>query len=149
MLPVNLYGPNDNFDPGSSHVIPALIKKSVEAKQNTSPTMDVWGTGSASREFLYVEDAAEAIALATLRYDGADPVNIGSGQEITIKALVELINSIVGYEGQVLWDTSKPDGQPRRCLDVSRAKKAFGFQARTYFRTGLEKTIRWYLESNQ
>lgn len=144
LLPVNLYGPGDNFDPSSSHVIPALIKKSIEAKESGSPTMDVWGTGSASREFLYVDDAAKAIVMATDKYNGSEPVNLGSGMEITIKELVETINEIVGYEGKVVWDSTKPDGQPRRCLDTSRAEKEFGFKASTDFKTGLKNTISWY-----
>jgi len=143
LLPVNLYGPNDNFDPNSSHVIPALIKKAVEAKERGDDTMEVWGTGSASREFLYVEDAAEGVVLAALNYDGENPVNIGSGMEITIKDLVKTINKIVGFKGKLVWDKTKPDGQPRRCLDTSRAKK-FGFKAKTDFDTGLKKTIDWY-----
>lgn len=144
LLPVNLYGPGDNFDPSSSHVIPALIKKSIEAKEMGSPTMDVWGTGSASREFLYVDDAAKAIVMATDKYDGTDPVNLGSGMEITIKELVETINEIVGYKGKVVWDSTKPNGQPRRCLDTSKAEKEFGFKATTDFKTGLKNTIEWY-----
>ncbi|MFA5894324.1 MAG: GDP-L-fucose synthase [Candidatus Shapirobacteria bacterium] len=144
LLPVNLYGPGDNFDPSSSHVIPALIKKSIEAKDSGSPTMEVWGTGSASREFLYVEDAAKAIVMATDKYNGSDPVNLGSGMEITIKELVETINEIVGYEGKVVWDSTKPDGQPRRCLDTSKAEKEFSFKASTDFKTGLKNTIEWY-----
>lgn len=147
LLPVNLYGPGDNFNPNSSHVIPALIKKAIEAKNNNDPTISVWGTGSASREFLYVEDAAKAIVAATLKYDKSDPVNIGSGSEITIKDLVTIINKLVGYTGKIEWDTSKPDGQPRRCLDTSRALKEFGFKAETDFKTGLQKTIDWYLSS--
>ncbi len=146
LLPVNLYGPGDNFDPSSSHVIPALIKKSIEAKKNNSPTMDVWGTGSASREFLYVNDAAKAIVMAADKYNSHDPVNIGSGMEITIKELVETINEVVGYTGQVVWDSSKPDGQPRRCLDTTNAEKEFGFKASTDFKTGLKNTIDWYLK---
>ena len=147
LLPVNLYGPGDNFDPSSSHVIPALIKKAIEAKNNKDPSMPVWGTGSASREFLYVEDAAKAIVAATLKYNKSDPVNIGSGTEITIKDLVTTINKLVRYTGQIEWDSSKPDGQPRRCLDTSRALKEFGFKAGTDFKTGLQKTIDWYLSS--
>ncbi|HCC08692.1 TPA: GDP-fucose synthetase [Candidatus Woesebacteria bacterium] len=143
LLPVNLYGPNDNFDPSSSHVIPALIKKAVEAKERGDKTMDVWGTGSASREFLYVEDAAEGVVLAALSYDGDGPVNLGSGMEITIKDLVTTINELVGFKGKLIWDTTKPDGQPRRCLDVSKAK-TFGFTAKTDFKTGLKNTIDWY-----
>ena len=144
---MNLYGPNDNFDPKSSHVIPALIKKAIEAKKTNAPTMEVWGTGSASREFLYVEDAAEAIVLAALNYDSPEPVNIGSGMEITIKDLVRLINNLVGFQGKLVWDSTKPDGQPRRGLDVSRAKKSFGFKAKTNFEKGLKKTIDWYIST--
>jgi len=146
--PYNAYGPRDHFDPASSHVIPALIKKAVEAKQSNSSALEVWGTGTASREFLYVEDAAKAIALATLKYDKSDPVNIGSGMEISIKDLIEKIVSIVGFKGQIVWDKSKPDGQPRRCLDTSRAEKEFGFKAQTDFTLGLQKTIDWYLSKN-
>lgn len=144
LLPVNLYGPGDNFDPASSHVIPALIKKFVEAKESGSGTVEVWGTGSASREFLYVDDAARGIVLAAERYDKPDPVNLGAGFEITIRDLVDLISDLTGYEGEIVWDTTKPDGQPRRCLDVSRAREEFGFEARTAFREGLEETIAWY-----
>jgi GDP-L-fucose synthase len=144
LLPVNLYGPGDNFDPASSHVIPALIKKFVEAKESGSGTVEVWGTGSASREFLYVDDAARGIVLAAERYDKPDPVNLGAGFEITIRDLVDLISDLTGYEGEIVWDTTKPDGQPRRCLDVSRAREEFGFEARTVFREGLEETIAWY-----
>ena len=148
LLPVNLYGPNDNFDPSSSHVIPALIKKAIEAKERGDKTMEVWGTGSASREFLYVEDAAEGVVLAALSYDGDDPVNLGSGMEITIKDLVTTINELVGFKGKLVWDTTKPDGQPRRCLDVSKAKK-FGFKAKTPFKTGLKDTVDWYLKNRK
>jgi GDP-L-fucose synthase len=144
LLPVNLYGPNDNFDPSSSHVIPALIKKAIEAKINQDKYMDVWGTGSASREFLFVEDAAEAIVKAALNYNDSQPVNIGSGMEITIKKLINTINKIVGYEGKIRWDRTKPDGQPRRCLDVSMAKEKFDFEAKTDFREGLQRTVDWY-----
>ncbi len=144
LLPVNLYGPNDNFDPKSSHVIPALIKKFYEAKINNDPEVIVWGTGNATREFFYVEDCAEAIVLATEKYDKSDPVNIGAGFEISIKDLANLISEIVGFEGKIGWDTSKPDGQPRRCLDTLRAEKKFGFKAKTDFRKGLEETIEWY-----
>ncbi|HWQ66602.1 MAG TPA: GDP-L-fucose synthase [Methanospirillum sp.] len=149
LLPVNLYGPGDNFNPDSSHVIPALIKKFVEAKTHKLPTVEIWGTGSASREFLYVEDAARCIALAAERYDGIEPVNIGVGEEISIKKLVEIINAIVGYEGDIIWDSTKPDGQPRRCLDTHRAKELFGFQAQTNFEEGLRKTIDWYSKTIQ
>lgn len=145
LLPVNLYGPGDNFDPKSSHVIPALIKKIHEAKEADSPFVEVWGTGGASREFLYVEDAAKGIVLAAKEYDKPDPVNLGSGTEITIKNLVELIGRLMDYKGEIRWDSSKPDGQPRRMLDVSRAKKEFGFKAKTTFEDGLRRTIDWYL----
>ena len=173
LMPVNLYGPGDNFDPKSSHVIPALIKKVVEAvggkeaalrriqllnksvTQNKPDRLDqphkgdkpivVWGTGKASREFLYVEDAAEAIISATERYDKSEPVNIGAGFEIKIKDLVELIAKLTGYRGKITWDTTKPDGQPRRMLDVSRAEKEFGFRAKVGFEEGLKKTIDWYV----
>lgn len=144
LLPVNLYGPGDNFSPESSHVIPALIKKCVDAINNKDLYITVWGDGSASREFLYVEDCAEAIIAATELFDKEDPVNLGAGMEITIKNLVNLIVKITGYTGEIRWDTSKPNGQPRRCLDVSRAKKEFGFTAKTQFEEGLTKTIEWY-----
>lgn len=144
LLPVNLYGPGDNFDPASSHVIPALIKKFVDAKENNEPSVEVWGTGAASREFLYVEDAARGLVLAAERYNKADPVNLGSGMEITIKDLVSQIQELTGYSGEIQWDRSKPDGQPKRCLDVSRAREEFGFEAKMPFREGLKKTIAWY-----
>lgn len=144
LLPVNLYGPRDEFNPNRSHVIPALIKKFIDAKRNKEKTVTVWGTGKASREFLYVEDAAEAIILATERYDKSDPVNIGAGFEITIKDLVELIAKLTKFEGNIVWDSSKPDGQPRRMLDVSKAKEGFGFSATTDFQIGLKDTINWY-----
>jgi len=144
LLPVNLYGPRDNFDPEQSHVIPALIKKMVDAKLEGSNEALVWGTGKASREFLYVEDAAEGILLATEKYNKPDPVNLGAGKEITIRELVNLISELTGYEGKIVWDTSKPGGQPRRCLDTSKAKKEFGFEAKTAFKEGLKKTIDWY-----
>ena len=144
LLPVNLYGPGDNFDPASSHVIPALIKKFTEAKDRGAPFVEVWGTGKASREFLYVDDAARGIVLATERYNKTEPVNLGAGMEITIRDLVALIQELTGYTGEIRWDRTKPDGQPKRCLDVSRAKKEFGFEARMSFREGLEKTIHWY-----
>jgi GDP-L-fucose synthase len=144
LLPVNLYGPGDNFDPQSSHVIPALIKKCVDAVDRRDRQITAWGTGSASREFLYVADAARAIVLATQAYDQADPVNIGSGMEITIKELLNLIVELTGFQGDIVWDSSKPDGQPRRSLDVTRAKQAFGFEAQTNFREGLRHTIDWY-----
>ena len=148
LLPVNLYGPGDNFDPSSSHVIPALIKKFYEAKKDNEPEVIVWGTGNATREFFYVEDCAEAIVLATEKYDRPDPVNIGAGFEISIKKLATSIKELIGYEGKITWDTSKPDGQPRRCLDVSRAKREFGFSAKTQFEEGLKRTIDWY-EKNE
>lgn len=176
LLPVNLYGPGDNFDLESSHVIPALIRKCVEAKNSkveaevevepsepafskpqpqpkpqpifSQPSITVWGTGKPTREFLYVEDAAEGIVLATERYNNPDPVNLGSGYEISTKDLVELIASLTGFEGNIIWDTTKPDGQPRRRLDTSRAEKEFGFKARTSLEEGLKSTIRWYLDNN-
>lgn len=146
LLPVNLYGPGDNFDPASSHVIPALIKKFVEAVEERKENVEVWGTGAASREFLYVDDAAEGIALAAERYDKPDPVNLGAGFEITIRDLAGLIADLTGFTGEIIWDTAKPDGQPRRCLDVSRAEREFGFRAKTGFCEGLERTIEWYRE---
>jgi len=144
LLPVNLYGPRDNFDPDSSHVIPALIRKCLEAKQAGRPILEVWGTGAASREFLYVDDCAEGLLLATERYDKPEPVNLGSGQEISIKDLVLTIARLTGFKGEIRWDATKPDGQPRRCLDVSRALAEFGFRARTSFEEGLRRTIEWY-----
>ncbi|MHB8093056.1 MAG: GDP-L-fucose synthase family protein [Syntrophales bacterium] len=149
LLPVNLYGPGDNFDPRSSHVIPALIKKCVDAIADGADEIVVWGSGKATREFFYVEDAAEAILLATERYNKSDPVNIGAGFEISIKDLVELIVELTGFTGRIAWDESKPDGQPRRMLDTSRAYREFGFQAKTGFREGLTKTIAWYREIRQ
>lgn len=144
ILPVNLYGPRDNFNLSSSHVIPALIRKVKEAKDKEKDFIEVWGTGSATREFLYVEDAAEGILFATERYDGEDPVNLGSGKEISIRDLIELICRIMDFKGEIRWDTSRPDGQPRRMLDTSRAKEFFGFEAKTSFADGLKKTIDWY-----
>ncbi|MEJ2356417.1 MAG: NAD-dependent epimerase/dehydratase family protein, partial [candidate division WOR-3 bacterium] len=144
LLPVNLYGPGDNFDSKSSHVIPALIKKCVDAKKEGKDHINVWGTGKASREFLYVEDAAEGILLAAEFYNEPEPVNLGAGFEITIRDLVDLIVELTGFEGEIRWDTSKPDGQPRRMLDTSRAKEKFGFQAKTEFKEGLRKTIDFY-----
>ncbi len=146
LLPVNLYGPGDNFNPASSHVIPALIKKCVDAIDGGADHIDCWGTGSASREFIYAADAAEGILLATELYNGSEPVNIGAGFEITIKDLIEKIVGFTGFSGEIRWDTSKPDGQPRRRLDVSRAKKYFGFEAKTDFDKGLKATIDWYLK---
>ena len=154
LLPVNLYGPGDNFDPRSSHVIPALIKKIFGAiyeldkpnkQKKPHEPVTVWGTGKATREFFYVEDATEAIILATEQYNKSDPVNIGAGFEISIKELVELIMELTGFKGRIIWDTSKPDGQPRRMLDTSKAQKEFGFKAKTSFEHGLKKTIEWYI----
>ena len=147
LLPVNLYGPGDNFDPASSHVIPAIIKKVHEANQAHALAIEAWGTGSATREFLYVEDAAKGIVLAAERYDKPDPMNLGSGMEISIKDLYGLICRLMDYDGEVRWDASKPDGQPRRQLDVNRAEKEFGFRATTGFEEGLRKTIAWYKEN--
>lgn len=144
LLPVNLYGPGDNFDPASSHVIPALIKKCVDAINQNLSFIEVWGDGTASREFLYVEDAAEGIVLAAEKYNKSEPVNLGSSFEITIKDLVGIIVKETGFKGKIKWDTSKPNGQPRRKLDVSRAKKEFGFASQTTFEEGLRKTIAWY-----
>jgi len=144
LFPVNLYGPGDNFDPKSSHVIPALIKKFVDAKENGDTEVAVWGTGKASREFLYVEDAADGIIKATEKYDKSEPVNLGAGFEITIKDLANLIKKHTGFEGTIVWDKTKPDGQPRRMLDTEKAKKEFGFSSTTSFDEGLEKTIKWY-----
>jgi GDP-L-fucose synthase len=144
LLPVNLYGPGDNFSPESSHVIPALIKKCVDAVRAGDDYIECWGSGNVSREFIYAADAAEGILLATEFYNGSEPVNIGAGFEITIKDLVEKIVRLTGFKGKIRWDSSKPDGQPRRCLDTSRAKKLFGFEAKTDFDTGLKQTIEWY-----
>lgn len=144
LLPVNLYGPGDNFDSASSHVIPALIRKVVEAKRDGKDEIEVWGSGRATREFLYVDDCAQAIMLAAERYDGAEPVNIGAGFEISIKDLAELIVRLVGFKGRLCWDSTKPDGQPRRCLDTSRATKEFGFTATTFFEEGLKRTVDFY-----
>lgn len=144
LLPVNLYGPGDNFDPENSHVIPALIRKFFEAEKSGAKEIIVWGTGKASREFLYVEDAAEGIVLAAERYNEKDPVNLGAGAEISVKDLVRLLSRIVGFKGDIVWDSSKPDGQPRRCLDTERAYENFGFRAMTEFEVGLEKTVEWY-----
>jgi len=144
LLPVNLYGPGDNFDPNSSHVIPALIKKCFDAIDTHNDKIEVWGTGFATREFFYVEDAAEAIYMAALSYNKSEPVNIGTGSEISIKDLTKLIVELTGFTGEVTWNKSKPDGQPKRMLDTSRALKEFGFTARTDIITGLSKTIEWY-----
>lgn len=144
LLPVNLYGPGDNFNPESSHVIPALIKKCIDAIKNKTDQIVIWGDGTASREFVYAQDCAEAIVAATLKYEKGEPVNIGSGQEISIKDLVNIIVELTGFSGKIIWDTSKPNGQPRRCLDTSRAKNEFGFVARTSLKDGLRATIEWY-----
>ena len=144
LLPVNLYGPGDNFDLQSSHVIPALIRKFTEAVQNKQREVEIWGTGEVSREFLYVKDAAEAIALATERYNKPEPVNIGAGFEIKIKDLVKLIAKLTGFSGEIRWDRTKPDGQPRRRLDTSKAKQEFGFEAKVDFTKGLKRTTEWY-----
>lgn len=144
LLQVNLYGPRDNFDPESSHVIPALIKKCLDAVRNNDKTITVWGTGKPTREFLYAEDAARGILMAAEKYDKSEPINLGSGFEISIRDLTSLIARITGFKGKVEWDSSKPDGQPRRCLDVTKAKKEFGFQARVGFEDGLKRTIEWY-----
>lgn len=149
LLPVNLYGPKDNFNPASSHVIPALIKKCIDAIDKNEPYIEVWGDGSASREFLYVEDAAEGILLATELYNESDSVNIGAGFEIRIKDLVELIAEFTGFKGVIRWDTSKPNGQPRRMLDTARAREKFGFIAKTGFEEGLKNTIEWYRENKE
>jgi len=146
LLPVNLYGPRDNFDLRTSHVIPALIRKMIEAQEAGLDEMEAWGTGSASREFLYVEDAAEGLLAATEHYNDEAPVNLGSGQEITIRDLVALLAELTEFRGRIRWNTSAPDGQPRRCLDVSRARETFGFQASTPLRTGLARTVAWYRE---
>lgn len=144
LLPVNLYGPGDNFDPKSSHVIPALIKKFTDAKDKKKPSVEIWGTGKPTREFLYVEDAAKAIIMATESYNSTEPVNLGSSFEISIKELAQTIKKEVGYKGKVVFNTDKPDGQPRRKLSVSRAKKEFGFRSETSFEDGLQKTTEWY-----
>jgi len=144
LLPVNLYGPGDNFDPQTSHVIPAIIRKCIEAGQRGDHRIVCWGDGSPTREFLYVEDAAEGIVLAAEKYNNPDPVNLGSGQEISIAELVNKIARRTGFKGKIEWDTTKPNGQPRRCLDVTRARERFGFTAKTDFETGLKNTIEWY-----
>jgi GDP-L-fucose synthase len=147
LLPVNLYGPRDNFDLASSHVIPALIRKMVEATERGETGVTLWGDGSPTREFLYVDDCAEGLELAATRYDGPEPVNLGTGEEISVKDLAALVAEITGFTGEIRWDTSRPNGQPRRRLDVSRAERLFGFRARTDLRSGLERTIAWYLEA--
>lgn len=147
LLPVNLYGPGDNFNECSSHVIPALIKKCIDAADSDAKSVTVWGTGKATREFLYVEDAARAIVLATEKYNKGEPVNIGAGFEISIKELVDLIVKLTGFKGDIIWDVTKPDGQPRRMLDVERAEKEFGFKAKIGFEDGLKRTVEWYKEN--
>jgi len=147
LLPVNLYGPRDNFDPQSSHVIPALIRRYVEATASNIPQVTLWGTGNASREFLYVKDAAEGILLAAERYDEPEPVNLGFGNEIRIKELAAMIAKDTGFKGKTLWDPSKPDGQPRRCLDTTKAYEKFGFRATTDLPMGLKETIKWYTDN--
>ena len=149
LLPVNLYGPGDNFDLQTSHVIPALIRKCVEAQDRGDEQIIVWGDGSPTREFLYVEDAAEGILLASENYNKSDPVNLGSGHEISIRELVTTITRLTGFEGELIWDTSKPNGQPRRVLDTSKAEEYFGFRAKTDFETGLRETIEWYRENRE
>ena len=149
LIPVNLYGPGDNFDPSSSHVIPALIKKCVDAREAEASEIEVWGTGSASREFLYVDDAAEGIVLGAERYDDGEPVNLGVGHEITIRDLVELIARLTRFAGEIRWDAAKPDGQPRRALDTSRARERFGFVATTSFEDGLRRTVDWYQQTSR
>ncbi|MCA9401899.1 MAG: GDP-L-fucose synthase [Candidatus Omnitrophica bacterium] len=149
VLPVNLYGPGDNFSPKSSHVIPALIKKCLEAKSEKAPYIEAWGTGQATREFLYVDDAARGIILAAEKYHKTEPVNIGAGFEISIKDLTELIVKLTGFKGEIKWDPSKPDGQPRRCLDITKAKREFGFVNKTSLEHGLKKTIQWYRKTRQ
>jgi GDP-L-fucose synthase len=149
LLPVNLYGPGDNFDPRSSHVIPALILKCVDAIRGGADSIEVWGDGSATREFLYVDDAADAILLAAERYDSSDPVNVGSGNEISIKDLIGKIAAVTGFTGRVVWDTSRPNGQPRRQLDTRRAEERFGFRAQIGFDEGLRETVDWYLKERQ
>ena len=144
LLPVNLYGPGDNFDPETSHVIPALIRKCLDAVDRGQSSVEIWGTGKATREFLYIDDAAEGVVLATERLETSDPVNLGAGFEISIKDLAELIARLTGFQGQLVWNTSQPDGQPRRSLDTSRAEALFGFKARTTFEEGLARTIDWY-----
>ncbi len=148
LLPVNLYGPGDNFDPATSHAIPAIIKKCVDAIHNGDKEIVLWGTGNPTREFLHVEDAAEAIVLATERFNSSEPVNLGSGMEISIRDLATLIARFTGFSGRVVWDSSFPDGQPRRCLDTSRAENRFGFRAAIPFETGLRETVEWYMKMN-
>jgi GDP-L-fucose synthase len=144
VLPVNLYGPHDNFHLHTSHVIPALIRKCVEARERGDAEVVAWGSGSASREFLYVDDCAEGLLLALEKYDSPEPINLGNGREITIKDLTEMVARIAGFKGRIRWDLTKPDGQPRRCLDVSRAARELGFQAKTSLEDGLKKTVEWF-----
>lgn len=146
LLPVNLYGPRDNFDLQTSHIIPAIIRKCVEAKERGDQEITAWGTGKASREFLYVEDCAQGLVLAMEKYDSPEPMNLGNGQEVTIRQAIETVAELAGFTGKIAWDASKPDGQPRRCLDVERAKREIGFVAQTTFRDGLRKTIDWFIE---
>lgn len=148
LLQVNLYGPGDNFNPKSSHVVPALIRKFIEARDQSLPSVEIWGTGKPTREFLYVEDAVRGIILATEKYNKPEPVNLGASFEISIKSLANLIKKLTGYQGKIIFNSKKPDGQPRRKLDVSRAKKEFGFEAKVKFEEGLKKTIRWYEKQN-
>ncbi len=149
LLPVNMYGPGDNFQPESSHVIPAIIRKIVEAKEKGDTKIEMWGDGTPTREFLYVADAAEGVVLAALRYNKADPVNLGAGREISIKALVEMIGQLLDYKGEIFWNTTKPNGQPRRLLDTSRAAKEFQFKAKTSLETGIKETVDWFLKNRQ
>ena len=149
LMPTNLYGPGDKFHPSVSHVIPALIKKCVDAVEAGNDSIEVWGAGTASREFLYVDDAAHGILSAAEHYRGAEPVNLGANQEIPVKELVEDVAEVTGFTGQIEWDSSRPDGQPRRCVDPSRAKELFGFEATTPFAVGLRRTYRWYLANRQ
>jgi GDP-L-fucose synthase len=148
LLPVNLYGPRDNFDLQSSHVIPALIRKMIEAQQRGEPSVTLWGDGSPTREFLYVEDCARGLLLAGRDYDGPEPVNLGTGQEITIRDLAELVREATGYQGEIIWDTDYPNGQPRRCLDTSRALSRFGFTPETTFTAGLAATVDWFRKNH-
>jgi GDP-L-fucose synthase len=149
LLPVNLYGPEDNFDPETSHVIPALIRKCVEAAERGEPTVQAWGTGKATRDFLYVDDAARGVVQAAERYDGREPLNLGSGREVSIRALAEAIAGEAGFRGEIVWDPSQPDGQPRRAVDASRAAEAFGFAPRTDFSEGLRRTVAWYRDQRR
>ncbi len=149
LLPVNLYGPGDNFDLETSHVIPAIIRKCIEARESGQPSVSCWGTGRPTREFLYVDDCAEGILTAAEKYDDPDPVNLGSGHEISIRDLTELIGKLTGFEGKFTWDETKPDGQPRRCLDTSRARERFGFEARTRLEEGLSRSVEWYEQAHR